>query len=94
MVLPPEIWRKILYYAIVGEDGPNILDKCRSVCRDWNDMIKENVWISPNKEWGLITKAMMGCWVLPFTQDDFSCKGLGNQGRSPNRSTEDYGREI
>ena len=61
VVLPPEIWSKILYYAIAGEDvyGPNILYKCRRVCRDWNEIIKKNVWKSPNKKWGLITKAMI-----------------------------------
>ena len=57
-MLPLEIRRTILYYAIVGQEEPT-LDYCRWVCRDWNEIIKRSVWQSPTKEWGVITKAMI-----------------------------------
>ena len=61
VMLPPEIWNKILYHAFIGQEGPDIdtLDKCRQVCREWNEMIKRSVWQKPNKEWGIITKCMI-----------------------------------
>ena len=60
-MLPPEIWKKILYHAFIGQESPdtNTLDNCRQVCREWNEMIKRSVWQKPNKEWGIITKCMI-----------------------------------
>ena len=42
-MLPPEIWKKILYFAFSAEAGPDTLDNCRRVCRDWNEIIKTSV---------------------------------------------------
>ena len=73
MMLPPEILNKIFYFAFIGDMvwiggyagewwlGPDLdtLESCRQVCRDWSQMIKRSVWQSPNKEWGVITMAMI-----------------------------------
>ena len=61
MMLLPEIWNRILYFAFIDKDGPDIetLDNCRKVCREWNEMIKRSVWLKPTKEWGIITKSMI-----------------------------------
>ena len=57
----PEIWNRILYFAFMGKEGPDIdtLNNCRKVCREWNEMIKRSVWLKPTKEWGIITKSMI-----------------------------------
>ena len=84
-MLPPEIWKKILYIAFIGQESPDTqtLDNCRQVCKDWNEMINRSVWQKPNKEWGLITKSMIeknwflrpGC--LPSVKMISHAKGLG-----------------
>ena len=58
-MLPPEIWNKILYFAFSAQAGLDTLENCRMVCREWNEIIKRNVWLSPSKEWGIITKRMI-----------------------------------
>ena len=67
-MLPPEIWKKILYHAFIGQESPDTdtLDNCRKVCRDWNEMIKRSVWQKPNKEWGIITKSMIDMNWFPY----------------------------
>ena len=83
-MLSAEIWRIILYYAFVGQDGPDLqtLDYCRKVCKTWKDIIEGSVWPSPTKEWGIITKSLierkwvpekigprMACWELQHIWD-------------------------
>ena len=55
IMLPPELKEKILYFAVFGQEGPDIetLDSCREVCGAWSEIIKRN------KEWGNITKSMI-----------------------------------
>ena len=65
-MLPPEIWNKIFYFAFSYPDT-HTLDICREVCRDWNKIIKKRVWLSPNKEWGMITKRMIERKWVPST---------------------------
>ena len=85
MLLPPEILKKILYHAFIGQESPDTdtLDNCRQVCREWNVMIKRSVWQKPNKEWGTITKSMIEKhWSLDpgsFPSDKMisHAKGLG-----------------
>ena len=85
-MLPPEIWKRILYYAFIGHDqgspDTDTLDNCRQVCREWNVMIKRSVWLKPNKEWGIITKGMIEKnWWFPesFPSDKMisHAKGIG-----------------
>ena len=61
VLLPDEIWTKIFYFAFVGHKriDTKTLIKCRRVSKGWSEMIKTNVWLSPSKEWGVITKAMI-----------------------------------
>ena len=84
-MLPPEIWKKILYHAFIGQESADTdtLDNCRKVCRDWNVMIWRSVWKKPNKEWGIITKSMIEKnWYLdpgflPSDKMISHVKGLG-----------------
>ena len=72
-MFPPETWKMILYHAFIGREGPDtdILNNCRKVCRDWNEMIKRSVWKKPNMEWGIITKCMIEKnWVLGFLKKE------------------------
>ena len=60
--IPHEIWDKIFLYAVAGEKSSDAVDTlicCRLVCRDWAVMIKKFVWLSPTKEWGILTEAMI-----------------------------------
>ena len=61
MMLPAEIRSQILFFAFIGQERPDTdtLDSCRLVCKEWHEMIKRCVWLSPNKKWGIITMAMM-----------------------------------
>ena len=70
-MLPPEIWNKILYFAFSAQEGLDTLDNCRMVCSEWNEIIKRNVWLSPSKEWGVITKRMIEeKWVPRHCQQE------------------------
>ena len=90
MLLPPEILKKILYHAFIGQESPDTdtLDNCRQVCREWNVMIKRSVWQKPNKEWGIITKSMIekkwSCpsGSLPSDKMISHVKGLGKKKES------------
>ena len=86
-MLLPEILNRILYFAFIGKDDPDIetLDNCRKVCREWNEMIKRSVWLYPTKEWGIITKSMIEknwSWrSLPSDKMISHAKGLGKSKR-------------
>ena len=75
VMLPLEIRIKILYFAFIGEKGPDTgtgidiktLNKCRRVSKGWSEMIKTNLWKRPSKAWGVITKAMINkTWFRVF----------------------------
>ena len=70
------IFDKIM--LMIGHSSLVRLDNCRKVCRTWNDMIMNKIWVNPTKRWGtIIQRRMVKSWRVGLEDWSFSSLDYG-----------------
>ena len=74
------IFDKIM--LLIGHSSLEDLDRCRQVCKTWNDKIIMKIWENPTKSWGTIIQGRIErSWapgMFPSDEDNSYAKWLGD----------------
>ena len=63
MLRHPVIFEEIM--LMIAHGSLEDLDKCRLVCRTWNEIIMNKIWENPTKKWGtIIQRRIERCWDI------------------------------
>ena len=78
LTLPDLIFIEIM--SMVGLESMESLDRCRQVCRKWNDNIMVHIWGNPRKKKILKEKVEKnwGPGMLPSDEEISNAKWLGD----------------